>query len=193
MRTLLVVFGSTICKVVQPGTPSFFLSTSKQWFQALVDLNSRDNTIAFQHIDKWLAIWVVLEKCLLEQDGSRDVFTNAFSGEEQVAPIAAVILIVFQTNSLEAGANRAGRLIACEQALPCLHHCSRSFAKFISIFAVVHCWCIFHCHSGTSASGLNGSNLVSAGKIAVPHGSTYTMRNAGNPHLWNRCSRHGGS
>eukprot|EP00964_Phaeocystis_antarctica_P117847 scaffold81681_cov60-Phaeocystis_antarctica.AAC.1 len=52
------------------------------------------------HVDERLAVGVVLEEGLLEEDGARDVLVDARRGEEQVAPLLAVRLRVLHAVGL---------------------------------------------------------------------------------------------
>jgi hypothetical protein len=56
---------------------------SWEWHKASVNLNARDDACLLEAVYKGGAVSVVLEESLLVQDGSRDVVSDAWAGEEQ--------------------------------------------------------------------------------------------------------------
>ena len=112
--TLLVVLGAALSEVVEAAAPLLALVTAAEILETGVHLDARDDAVAVEHVHKRLARRVRLEERLLEEDSARDVFANAWRGEEEVAPLLAVGLSVLHAVRLKAGADCAGRLVARE-------------------------------------------------------------------------------
>merc|ERR1719486_1817789 len=113
-RALLVELLAAREELVEARAPRLARQAALQRLEARVDLDAGDDAVLLQHVDERLAVRVVLEERLLEEDRARDVFADVRGREEQVAPGAAVVLRVLEANRLEALADRARRLVARE-------------------------------------------------------------------------------
>ena len=136
-RALLVVLGGALREVVEAGAPLLALATAEERAEAGVDLDARDDADAVEHVDEGLARRVLLVEGLLEEDRARDVLADALRGEEEVAPRHAVLLGVLHAVRLEARADRAGRLIAGQQALAGLDHRGGGRTELLRVLARV--------------------------------------------------------
>mmetsp|Transcript_112716 Transcript_112716/g.206864 ORF Transcript_112716/g.206864 Transcript_112716/m.206864 type:complete len:260 (+) Transcript_112716:778-1557(+) len=155
--TLFIILASTLSKVIKASAPCLALAATGQWFKASVDFDAWDDAIAIEHINEWLAFRVLLVQRLFKENGTRDILTNAFSGEQKVAPRHAIFLVVYQTNCLEAFANSACGLIASQQTFAWLDHRGSSLTKLICILASVYWCCVRSGHHARSRSPAGSS------------------------------------
>ena len=83
----------------------------------LVHLNTGVDALSVQRIDEGSAVGAGLVKGLLEQDGAADVLAEVGSRDEELTVTATVLLVVLDTNTLEARPAGGIGLVHSEDAL----------------------------------------------------------------------------
>ena len=85
--SLGVVKDALVVKSVQTGAPGLTFTTSAEGFESGVDLDTRDDSLLVQEINKRLSFLGILVESFFEKNGSRNAVTNSFSGEEELTPL----------------------------------------------------------------------------------------------------------
>ena len=86
----MVVFLKTFGKTVEAFGVGFL--GVGEFFEALVNFDARDDAPAGKEIDKILAVVGLLTGSFVKKDNAVDVFFEVWSGKENIAIVAAVVV-----------------------------------------------------------------------------------------------------
>lgn len=105
---------------------------AEQGHDTLVDLDARDDVALVEQLDEWGAVIGLLVQRLVEQDHAGDVLAELGVGlEEQLAVLAAVVVVVLDADILQALAHGGGRLVGGQDALAGRHDGLRDLAQLL--------------------------------------------------------------
>ena len=116
-RTGLVILGTPGTEVVNSLRLSLAVG-SGELDDTLVDFDARDNVLGVEHLDERRAVVGALVEGLLEQDDARDALRDALAGEEHLPEVPSGRLGILNTDGGQALANRPGRFVCRQDALP---------------------------------------------------------------------------
>mmetsp|Transcript_19119 Transcript_19119/g.36831 ORF Transcript_19119/g.36831 Transcript_19119/m.36831 type:complete len:213 (-) Transcript_19119:25-663(-) len=120
-------------EVSQPLSVKLAIGSRKR-AGAFVNLNAEDDTLLLETINKVGSVWHLLEERFLEKDDSADVLSKSGGGGKQVTVSAAVFTVVFNTDALEALANRSDRFVSGKNSFTRCGDGIRGGNKLLGIF-----------------------------------------------------------
>lgn len=134
---LLVVLGAAGVKVVHALSDGLAVGTV-EGLHTLVDLDTGNDALGLEDVNEGGAVVSVLVQGLLEQDDTGDVVLDALGLEEELAVLAAVVLVVLHLDLLEALANGASGLVRGKDALSGRGDGAGSLDKLSSVLVGAH-------------------------------------------------------
>jgi len=81
--TLGIVSGGSLLEAVKSSAPCLDLISSGKGLETSVDLDTRENTILLEELDKGGSVLVALEEGFLVEDGTGDVIAEVGGSEEK--------------------------------------------------------------------------------------------------------------
>mmetsp|Transcript_25094 Transcript_25094/g.46910 ORF Transcript_25094/g.46910 Transcript_25094/m.46910 type:complete len:215 (-) Transcript_25094:49-693(-) len=114
--TLGIVLGASGIKVIHTLSHTLAVS-AEQRLDALVHLDTRNDTLGLKDINKLSAIIGILVQSLLVQNNTGNVFLQVLRLEQKLTVLATVVLVVLHGDGIEALANSSGGLVSSENSL----------------------------------------------------------------------------
>ena len=118
---LLVVLGGALGEAIETLAPGFTVGVGERP-EALVNLDTRVDTLALEHVNERGTILGGLVQGFFKENGAANVLAEVRRGDQKFTVAAAVLFGVFHTDAFEAGAACGVGLVHGEDTLTRLGH-----------------------------------------------------------------------
>jgi hypothetical protein len=86
--SLFIMPDAFVVKIVKTRAPGFPLDSPDKRLKAGINLDSRDDSVGLQHVNKGSAISGILIQGLFKKNSSRNIVTKIRCGKEELAPLS---------------------------------------------------------------------------------------------------------